>query len=461
MIAVYIFIGMVAGFIITFLFMNSDKKTLSALLKSMKDNNAKLTADIEKTEDAHKQLLLENTQLKTDLNYFHQKINDLKDSFNEERERLENRRIESEKNSEELRKENDRQWELKFEKLREEFKNIAGHLYTSSQESIQQNNRDQIGEMLNPIKEQFEAFRKSVEDSKTSNEVAKKELKDSFESTMKLFQQQQQQAVDSLRQETIRIGNDANNLTNALKRDTKKQGNWGEMILETLLENSGLEKNIHFFIQESVKDDNGKLFRPDVIVKFPEGKRIVIDSKVSLTAYTEAFETEDEEIRRRRLKDHARSVRRHVDELTDKNYDFLVKDALAFTLMFIPNDQCYLSALEEDKDLGRYAYSKGIVIISPSNLMIALQLAFHMWQQDARNKNIDNIVKTANELYDKVAGFSETLEGVDRHISQLNNVFQNAKKQLYEGSGNIFRRVENLKKLGITPKKQIKGLEKD
>lgn len=461
MIAVYIFIGVVAGFIITFLFMNSDKKTLSALLTSMKENNTKLTADIEKTEDAHKQLLLENTQLKTDLNYFHQKINDLKDSFNEERERLEKRRIESEKNSEELRKENDRQWELKFEKLREEFKNIAGHLYTSSQESIQQNNRDQIGEMLNPIKEQFEAFRKSVEDSKTSNEVAKKELKDSFESTMKLFQQQQQQAVDSLRQETIRIGNDANNLTNALKRDTKKQGNWGEMILETLLENSGLEKNIHFFIQESVKDDNGKLFRPDVIVKFPEGKRIVIDSKVSLTAYTEAFETEDEEIRRRRLKDHARSVRRHVDELTDKNYDSLVKDALAFTLMFIPNDQCYLSALEEDKDLGRYAYSKGIVIISPSNLMIALQLAFHMWQQDARNKNIDNIVKTANELYDKVAGFSETLEGVDRHISQLNNVFQNAKKQLYEGSGNIFRRVENLKKLGITPKKQIKGLEKD
>lgn len=480
MIAVYITIGLVAGVIICFLLMrlqqskiekelalsNHDIQSLQNEKASwfdekdqLKNDNDQAMREVKNLHELNKELNLEVARLKTQFESKDISIKELKENFEIERKRLEETRLQAEKNSEKLRKESDEQWQLKFDKLKEELQNITNRLLTDKQESLQQNNKEQIGEILKPIKEQFDAFRKSVEESKTSNEVAKKELKDSFESTMKLFAQQQSQAVEALKQETTRIGNDANNLTNALKRDTKKQGNWGELILESLLESSGLEKDIHYFIQETVKDEDGKMLRPDVIVKFPEGRSVIIDSKVSLTAYTESFETEDEEIRRKRLKDHAKSVRKHVDELAVKKYDTHVTDAIGFVLMFIPNDQCYLAAMEEDSDLSRYAYDKSVIIISPSNLMMTLQLAFHMWQQDIRNKNIDKIVSSAGELYDKVAGFSESMESVEKNIGQLTSAFNKAKNQLYEGNGNIMRKVENLKKLGITPKKQIKGLD--
>ena len=459
MVAVYIVIGFVAGFLIAFLLMRIKQSNTENKISSLTEENAKISSELNSYQQENRNLLLDNTRLKADLEHQASTIDLLKKNFDVERKNLEESREKVEANAEKLRKESDNQWQIKFDKLREEFQNVANGVLTAKQASLQENNKEQLGEILKPIREQFDAFRKSVEESKTSNEVAKKELKDSFESTMKLFAQQQNNAVEALKQETTRIGNDANNLTNALKRDTKKQGNWGELILETLLESSGLEKNMHYFIQETVKDDEGKMLRPDVIVRFPEGRSVIIDSKVSLTAYTEAFESEDEDLRRRRLKDHARSVKKHVDELSGKKYDTVVNDAIGFILMFIPNDQCYLAALEEDADLSRYAYEKGIVIISPSNLMMALQLAFNMWQQDIRNKNIEKIVKTANDLYEKVAGFSESMESVEKNLNQLTVAFQRAKNQMFEGNGNILRRVEALKGYGINPKKQIKGLD--
>lgn len=436
MIAVYLGIGFVVGLLIGFLYFSK--------FKEQGENKER----IDELQSENKRLSDEKTELVAGLKGAEATVSALREQMESERN-----------NARDMREESEKQWQLKFDKMREEFGNMASTFLTQRQETLQENNREQIGELLKPIREQFDAFRKSVEESKTSNEVAKKELKDSFESTLKLFRMQQDQAVAALREETARIGNDANNLTNALKRDTKKQGDWGEMILESLLESSGLEKGKHYFIQENVKDEEGANKRPDVIVRFPEGRSVVIDSKVSLTAYAEAFETDDEDVRGRRLKDHARSVKKHVDELAVKKYDGLVTDAIGFVLMFIPNDQCYLSALEEDKSLGRYAYSKGIVIISPSNLMIALQLAYNMWQQDVRNKNIDNIVKTANDLYDKVAGFSDTMESVETQLKKLGETFATAKSQLYVGKGNVMRRVEILRSFGITPKKQIKGLE--
>lgn len=459
MIAIWIIIGFIGGGLIAFFLMKLGQSKLQHQNTFILQENNRLKDETDKTEKENKFLLQENSRLKTQVELNGSAVEELKKNFENERKSLEKSKEEAETNAEKLRKESDEQWQIKFEKLKEEFKNITNQLFTAKQKTLQDNNREQLGEILKPIQQQFDAFRKSVEESKTSNEVAKKELKDSFEHTMQLFAQQQNQAVDALKQETIRIGNDANNLTNALKRDTKKQGNWGELILETLLESSGLEKDVHYFIQETVKDEEGKMFRPDVIVKFPEGRSVIIDSKVSLTAYTEAFESNEDEVKRKRLKDHARSVKRHVDELAVKKYDHLVSDSIGFILMFIPNDQCYLSAIEEDSDLSRYAYSKGIVIISPSNLMMALQLAFNMWQQDVRNKNIEKIVKTASDLYDKVATFSETMETLEKNISQLGTNFDKAKKQLYDGNGNIMKKIENLKSLGITPKKEIKGLD--
>ena len=349
-----------------------------------------------------------------------------------------------------LRAESDQQWAQKMETLKQdmqrmnaEHQKVAAEQLAAKQSALQENNRLQMDELLKPIKEQFADFKKSVEESKTQNEVNKKELQNTFEATMKLFQQEQQQAVSLLKEQTSKIGSDAANLTRALKGDSKMQGDWGEMVLETILENSGLRKDEEFFIQENTKDEEGKNFRPDVIVRFPEGRSVVIDSKVSLTAYSDAIAAEDDGERERLMKLHAASVRRHIDELAEKDYSKLVDDAIGFVLMFIPNETSYIAAMKQQPELSRYAYQKKIIIISPSNLL---------------NKNVEKIVKTAADLYDKVAGFEDTFMGVGDLITRLSGTFDKAKKQLYDGAGNVMRRVESLKKLGVTPKKHIKEL---
>ena len=375
---------------------------------------------------------------------------------------MENERLFAEK----LRAESDQQWAQKLESLKQEMHRMtieqqkaAAEQLAAKQSALQENNRLQMDELLKPIKEQFADFKKSVEESKTQNEVNKKELQSTFEATMKLFQQEQQQAVTSLKEQTSKIGSDAANLTKALKGDSKMQGDWGEMVLETILENSGLRKDEEFFIQENTKDENGKNFRPDVIVRFPEGRSVVIDSKVSLTAYTDALAAETDEERERLMKSHALSVRKHIDELAEKDYSKLVEDAIGFVLMFIPNETSYIAAMKQQPDLSRYAYQKKIIIISPSNLLMALQLAYNLWQYDRQNKNVEKIVKTAADLYDKVAGFEDTFMSVGDLITRLSGTFDKAKKQLYDGTGNVMRRVESLKGLGVTPKKQIKELD--
>ena len=365
-----------------------------------------------------------------------------------------------------LRAEIDLQWSQKLESLKLEMQRmtieqqkVAAEQLAAKQSALQENNRLQMDELLKPIKEQFADFKKSVEESKTQNEVNKKELQNTFEATMKLFQQEQQQAVLNLKEQTEKIGSDAANLTKALKGDSKMQGDWGEMVLETILENSGLRKDEEFFIQENTKDEEGKNYRPDVIVRFPEGRSVVIDSKVSLTAYSDALAAEDEAEQERLMKAHALSVRKHIDELAAKDYSKLVDDAIGFVLMFIPNETSYIAAMKQQPDLSRYAYQKKIIIISPSNLLMALQLAYNLWQYDRQNKNVEKIVKTAADLYDKVAGFEDTFMSVGDLITRLSGTFDKAKKQLYDGTGNVMRRVESLKGLGVTPKKQIKELD--
>ena len=365
-----------------------------------------------------------------------------------------------------LRAESDQQWVQKLENLKQEMQRltieqqkVAAEQLAAKQSALQENNRLQMDELLKPIKEQFADFKKSVEESKTQNEVNKKELQNTFEATMKLFQQEQQQAVMNLKEQTEKIGSDAANLTKALKGDSKMQGDWGEMVLETILENSGLRRDEEFFIQENTKDEEGKNYRPDVIVRFPEGRSVVIDSKVSLTAYSDALAAEDEAEQERLMKAHALSVRKHIDELAAKDYSKLVDDAIGFVLMFIPNETSYIAAMKQQPDLSRYAYQKKIIIISPSNLLMALQLAYNLWQYDRQNKNVEKIVKTAADLYDKVATFEDTFLGIGDLITRLSGTFDKARKQLYDGSGNVMRRVESLKGLGVTPKKQIKSLE--
>ena len=396
-------------------------------------------------------------QLETEREYAKRMLDQAENNLQQANKNLERER----QHAEDLRKESDQRWEQKLESLKKDMQNTAAKELAAKQEELQRANRTQMDDLLRPIKEQFTDFKRAVNESKTQNEVNKTELQKAFENTMKLFQQQQQQTVDSLKQQTERIGEDAANLSRALKGESKTQGDWGEMVLETLLENSGLQRDEEFFVQESVKSEDGATFRPDVVVRFPEGRSVVIDSKVSLTAYADAVATDDEHERDRLLAEHAKSVRRHVDELSAKSYDKLVEDAIGFVLMFVPNENSYIAAMKQQPDLSRYAYQKRIIIISPSNLLMALQLAYNLWQYDRQSKNVEKIVKTAADLYDKVAGFTETFTDLEGQLQRLARNFEQARGQLFDGKGNVLRRIDGLRALGVTPKKRIKGLEEE
>ena len=459
-IIVGLIIGFVVGKLLTAKGASEEKAQLLANYQVKVSENEQLQKQIEQFQlqvENEKQALKDNQEiiLMNERSHHAAEMQNLKEQMASERQY-----------AAQMRQENDRQWAEKMEALRQEMQRMtaeqqkaAAEQLAAKQSALQENNRLQMDELLKPIKEQFADFKKSVEDSKTQNEVNKKELQSTFEATMKLFQQEQQQAVTSLKEQTSKIGSDAANLTKALKGDSKLQGDWGEMVLETILENSGLRKDEEFFIQENTKDENGKNFRPDVIVRFPEGRSVVIDSKVSLTAYTDALAADNDADRDRLMKAHALSVRKHIDELAEKDYSKLVDDAIGFVLMFIPNETSYIAAMKQQPELSRYAYQKKIIIISPSNLLMALQLAYNLWQYDRQNKNVEKIVKTAADLYDKVASFEDTFTSIGDVLSRLSTTYDKAKKQLYEGSGNVMRRVESLKSLGVTPKKQIKSLE--
>lgn len=396
-------------------------------------------------------------QLETEREYAKRMLDQADGNLQQANKNLERER----QHAEDMRKESDQRWEQKLESLKKDMQNTAARELAAKQEELQRANRTQMDDLLRPIKEQFTDFKRAVNESKTQNEVNKTELQKAFENTMKLFQQQQQQTVDSLKQQTERIGEDAANLSRALKGESKTQGDWGEMVLETLLENSGLQRDEEFFVQETVKSEDGATFRPDVVVRFPEGRSVVIDSKVSLTAYADAVATDDEHERDRLLAEHAKSVRRHVDELSAKSYDKLVEDAIGFVLMFVPNENSYIAAMKQQPDLSRYAYQKRIIIISPSNLLMALQLAYNLWQYDRQSKNVEKIVKTAADLYDKVAGFTETFTDLEGQLQRLARNFEQARGQLFDGKGNVLRRIDGLRALGVTPKKRIKGLEEE
>ncbi len=458
---IYIIIGIIIG-LATGILISNTKATAQKKLQEAEINhlNKKIEENKQTAEKEKQAIRLNDEQIiSTERKTHVAEIANIKESYEKQAQQLKEQIASERQYATQMREENDKQWMQKFEALKQEMQKNAAEQLAAKQKDLQENNRIQIDELLKPLKEQFADFKRTVEESKTMNEVNKKELQSTFETTMKLFQQEQQQTVSLLKEQTLKIGSDAANLTKALKGDSKMQGDWGEMVLETILENSGLRKDEEFFIQENTKDENGKNYRPDVIVRFPEGRSVIIDSKVSLTAYTDAISTDDEAERDRLMKAHTLSVKKHIDELAEKDYGKLVDDAIGFVLMFIPNETSYIAAMKLQPNLSRYAYSKKVIIISPSNLLMALQLAYNLWQYDRQNKNVEKIVKTAADLYDKVAGFEDTFNGIGDMLTKLNTYYTKARNQLYEGSGNVMRRVENLKSYGVTPKKKIKALE--
>ena len=449
-------IGLAVGAVIGWLVSGMNKSKLAneceQLKATLESSKAEAERRMAEKEDSCQKILAAEKENAQSL------INEIKANA-QEQVAAANEQIEKErKHAEELRNENDKQWNDKFEAMKQEIEKKSTEQLLNKQRELQYTNRTQFDELMKPIKEQFEAFQKSIEEAKNKNEVNKKEITTSFENTLKSFQEHQDMTVKHLNEQTERIGNDANNLTKALKGESKTHGDWGEMILERMLEESGLRKGEEFFVQHSVKDDDGRNFRPDVVVKFPEGVSVVIDSKVSLTAYAEAVATSDDQRREQLLDEHVHSMRKHVDELSAKNYSDLVKGAVGYVLMFVPNESGYIAAMKRQPSLAFEAYKKHVILLSPTNLMMTLHLTYNLWQVDRQNRNVEEIVRRAADLYDKVVGFQDDFNAVETALQRLSKAYGDAKKKLCEGNGNILRRTESLKQLGVMPRKSL-GLD--
>ena len=370
------------------------------------------------------------------------------------------------KHGEQLRNELQKQAEAKNRLLQEEVRNMAAQMLDESREKMNTTDKERLDALLAPLKERLESFNQTVTNNSKENTANKTEIKTTFEEamkrlhaeqelTIKAMREDQERAVKELREQTERIGNDAASLTQALKGDSKMQGDWGEMILDKTLEDCGLIQGQQYFLQENYKDKDGNNFRPDAVIVFPNEERAVIDAKVSLTAYQAAIREENATERERYLKEHVSSIKKHVDELSAKNYEKLVPGCIGFVLMFVPYESGYSAALKTDPSILQYAYRKHIIILSPSNLLMALQLTHTMWQNFRMTKNVEEILHQSNELFDKFVTFAETFVKLGADIDRLQQDFNRAKGQLNEGKGNIVRRLEGLKTLGISPKKQI------
>jgi DNA recombination protein RmuC len=250
------------------------------------------------------------------------------------------------------------------------------------------------------------------------------------------------------------VSAEANNLATALKGQTKKQGDWGEMILESILEKSGLTRGREYTIQDNMKDESGKNQRPDVVVHLPENRKIIIDSKVSLVAYDKFSSAENPDLQRITLKEHILSIYSHIDLLAPRRYD-LMEGSLDFVMMFIPVEPAYLTAIQADPELWSYAYNKRILLISPTNLIAALKLVTDLWKREQQNRNAMEIARQGEKLYEKFVGFLDTMEDVGRHIGKSQEAYGKALSQLKDGRGNLIGQAMKLRKLGIRSEKSM------
>ena len=262
-------------------------------------------------------------------------------------------------------------------------------------------------------------------------------------------------AIKTMVEQSRKLGIDAENLADALKNRGKVQGDWGEVVLANILSDSGLRENLEYFTQKSYTDENGRELRPDVVVKCSDGSNVIVDSKVSLTAYTDYVSAENDEAREAACKENLASIVKHVDELANKNYPKVVPHAVPYVLMFVPNEGSYILAVNKDPAIAQKAYRKGVLIINPTNLMLALNLILLTWQNTRQEENCVNIMKTAEGLYEKFCGFTDNFVKVGRQLSVAQTTYADALAQLKDGKGNILSRFEAMKQLGITSTKVV------
>ena len=331
---------------------------------------------------------------------------------------------------------------------KEEIKTLSQTILEERQKKLQETNKTQMESILTPLEKQLRDLKDRA------NEIHEKNISDRAAMAKELEQ---------LRKMNENISKEANDLTHALKGETKAQGNWGEMLLERQLEYMGFEEGKHYKKQSFIKDEcgldikneEGKRLQPDIIIQYPQGREVIIDSKVSLTNYVNFIGATDEQERTDQLKKHISSLKRHIEELSAKQYGRYNSKSPEFVMMFVPNESAYITAIKEDSNLWNFAFERKILIVGPTSILSALQLALDLWKREDQSVNIQKIIDEVCKLYDKMASFCKTFKGIGDNISNTQKKYDEALKQLSEGRGNIISRFENIQKMGLSPKSKI------
>lgn len=333
------------------------------------------------------------------------------------------------------------------ETFQKEFSLIANKLMEENAQKFSLQSKENLARLLDPLDKNLQSFRAKVE------EVYLKEAQQRFSLGEK---------VKELTELNQLVSREARNLTEALKSETKTQGRWGEMILDNILEKSGLERGREYFMEHELKDDQGqhllsakgKKMRPDAVIKYPDNRSVIIDAKVSLTAFVRSVEAQEVEVRAAELKNHLISIKKHINNLSTKGYD-AYDPALDFVMLFIPSEAAYIAAVKEDPDLWNYAYDRRILLLSPTNLITSLKLIVDLWKREYQNLNAKEIAAQGSKLYDKFVGFVTNLEEVGRRLNQAQESYEKAQRQLVYGNGNLVGQAQKLKQLGVTSKKEV------
>lgn len=327
------------------------------------------------------------------------------------------------------------------QRLEKEFERLAGRVLQQTSAQFSERHKETLSHTLAPLRQQIDTFRQQVAHQFTDETRERASLK---------------QELSQLRQLNQQMASDAQALTNALKGDSKQQGTWGEVVLERILVQSGLREGHEYTTQGEHKDEDGNAFKPDVIVHLPQEKDVIIDSKVSLTAYERYFNSDDESLRAQAIQEHLQSLRQHIKSLGKKNYQSLhgVR-TLDYVLLFVPLEPAFLLAVDKDPSLISLALDNNIMLVSPTNLLVALRTVNNIWQYEHQNQNAERIADDAARLYDKFVGFVEDLNKVRNALESSNKHLDNAFSKLSEGRGNLVSRVEKFRQLGVQPNKRL------
>ncbi len=433
---IFLVIGLLLGFVPAYLIFKlktgkspEHADALAELDKEVEKNRTALHIELERTKTLNDRLAESKEELQNErasVISLNTSLAEAKTDFKNIKDKLDNQKQEVEA----LQKQ-----------FTEQFNNLANKILEEKTKKFTQQNRDNLDTILKPLNEKLKDFEKKVEDTYIKNVKDRTDL---------------QVEIKKLYDLNSKISEDANNLTKALKGDVKKQGNWGEVILERILEGSGLENGREYKTQVSLTHTSGKRYQPDVVIYLPENKHVVIDSKVSLVAYERLVNTEIAEDQEKFLKQHIDSIKSHIKELADKQYYSLEGlHSPEYVLMFVPIESSFSIAVKQDTQLFNYAWDNKIVIVSPSTLTATLLTISSIWRQENQTRNALEIAKKSGDLYDKFVGLMTDLVDVGKKLRLTQDAYEASMNKLSEGKGNLVKRVEDLKVLGAKTSKKI------